>query len=75
MQLAQEQMGQMSQAKTILANVDAKLAEVDAKLDANDVEKDTLQVCFMKYYVQSSYKGPPRTLGRRKFFVALVNGL
>lgn len=48
-QLAQEQMGQMSQAKTILASVDAKLSAVDAKLDTNDVEKDTLQVFFKKY--------------------------
>ena len=50
MQLAQEQMGQMSQVKTILASVDAKLSAVDAKLDTNDVEKDTLQVFFKKLY-------------------------
>ena len=37
-------MGQMSQVKSVLAEVDAKIDEVETKLESNDVEPDTLQV-------------------------------
>ena len=34
----------MSQVKSVLAEVDAKIDEVETKLESNDVEPDTLQV-------------------------------
>ena len=37
-------MGQRTQVKKVLADVESKLADLDAKLDANELEKDEVQV-------------------------------
>ena len=49
-------MGQRTQVKKVLADVESKLADLDAKLDANELEKDEVQVIYIIFAIFFSKK-------------------